>query len=427
MDPLGKKEALRRIISIYRKTYGGNFCIEEFDRYNSDVQQRIKRQGREDVPREQKIDITIVVDMLLTGFDSKYLNTLYVDKGLQYHGLIQAFSRTNRVLNDRKPFGKILDFRAQSADALNTAVKLFSGERDKSKDAAKIWLTKSAEEVVELLDVAVQRLYTMMKSHGLEPEPEEVPNLKGDAARAEFVEIFKDVQRPILQLDQYIDIPPELQARIDAIMPPEKRLAFRTAYLELGRELRQKGAAESPDDASEPTDVMQDIDFELVLFASAIIDYDYIISLIARMVNEKEPERREVTREEIVALLRSHSNLPEDREDILEFVRHPEVINGRTADEISDEFRRFREAKWHRQLQELAHRYGVDQEGLSEFIESTLHVMRYDDSHLSDLFTDEGLGWRDRVAKKNALRADLVPLIRLRAAGQEIDNLPADV
>lgn len=427
VDPLGKKEALRRIISIYRKTYGGNFCIEEFDRYNSDVQQRIKRQGREDVPREQKIDITIVVDMLLTGFDSKYLNTLYVDKGLQYHGLIQAFSRTNRVLNDRKPFGKILDFRAQSADALNTAVKLFSGERDKSKDAAKIWLTKSAEEVVELLDVAVQRLYTMMKSHGLEPEPEEVPNLKGDAARAEFVEIFKDVQRPILQLDQYIDIPPELQARINAIMPPEKRLAFRTAYLELGRELRQKGAAESPDDASEPTDVMQDIDFELVLFASAIIDYDYIISLIARMVNEEEPERREVTREEIVALLRSHSNLPEDREDILEFVRHPEVINGRTADEISDEFRRFREAKWHRQLQELAHRYGVDQEGLSEFIESTLHVMRYDDSHLSDLFTDEGLGWRDRVAKKNALRADLVPLIRLRAAGQEIDNLPADV
>ena len=427
VDPLGKKEALRRIISIYRKTYGGNFCIEEFDRYNSDVQQRIKRQGREDVPREQKIDITIVVDMLLTGFDSKYLNTLYVDKGLQYHGLIQAFSRTNRVLNDRKPFGKILDFRAQSADALNTAVKLFSGERDKSKDAAKIWLTKSAEEVVELLDVAVQRLYTMMKSYGLEPEPEEVPNLKGDAARADFVEIFKDVQRSILQLDQYIDIPPELQARIDAIMPPEKRLAFRTAYLELGRELRQKGAAESPDDASEPTDVMQDIDFELVLFASAIIDYDYIISLIARMVNEEEPERREVTREEIVALLRSHSNLPEDREDILEFVRHPEVINGRTADEISDEFRRFREAKWHRQLQELAHRYGVDQEGLSEFIESTLQVMRYDDSHLSDLFTDEGLGWRDRVAKKNALRADLVPLIRLRAAGQAIDNLPADV
>jgi type I site-specific deoxyribonuclease, hsdR family len=427
VDPLGKKEALRRIIGIYRKTYGGNFCIEEFDRYNSDVQQRIKRQGREDVPREQKIDITIVVDMLLTGFDSKYLNTLYVDKGLQYHGLIQAFSRTNRVLNDRKPFGKILDFRAQSADALNTAVKLFSGERDKSKDAAKIWLVEPVEKKVEQLEEAVGDFCNVMLSRGLKPVPEEVPNLKGDAARAELVERFKAVQRLMLQCNQYVDIPPELQARINAIMPPDTYQAFRTAYLELGRELRQKGTAESPDDASDPTDVMQDIDFELVLFASAIIDYDYIISLIARMVNEAEPERREVTCEEIVALLRSHSNLPEDREDILEFVCHPEVINGRTADEISDEFRRFREAKWHRQLQELAHRHGVDQEGLSEFIESTLDVMRYDDSHLSDLFTDEGLGWRDRVTKKNALRADLVPLIRLRAAGQAIDNLPADV
>lgn len=427
VDPLGKKEALRRIIGIYRKTYGGNFCIEEFDRYNSDVQQRIKRQGREDVPREQKIDITIVVDMLLTGFDSKYLNTLYVDKGLQYHGLIQAFSRTNRVLNDRKPFGKILDFRAQSADALNTAVKLFSGERDKSKDAAKIWLVEPVEKKVEQLEEAVGDFCNVMLSRGLKPVPEEVPNLKGDAARAELVERFKAVQRLMLQCNQYVDIPPELQARINAIMPPDTYQAFRTAYLELGREMRQKRAAESPDDGSEPTDVMQDIDFELVLFASAIIDYDYIISLIARMVNEAEPERREVTREEIVALLRSHSNLPEDREDILEFVCHPEVINGRTADEISDEFRRFREAKWHRLVHQMAHRHGVDQEGLSEFIESTLDVMRYDDSHLSDLFTDEGLGWRDRVTKKNALRADLVSLIRFRAAGQAIDNLPADV
>lgn len=427
VDPLGKKEALRRIISMYNQTYNTLHCIEEFDRYSRDLQQRIKWQGREDVPREQKIDITIVVDMLLTGFDSKYLNTLYVDKGLQYHGLIQAFSRTNRVLNERKPFGKILDFHAQSADALNTAVELFSGERDKSKDAAKIWLVEPAEVKVEQLEEAAQGLRSMMESHGLKPVPEEVPNLRGDAARAEFVEQFKPLQRILIQLDQYVDIPPELQARIDAIISPDERQAFRTAYLELAREMRQKRAAESADGAAEPTTVMQDIDLELVLFASALIDYDYIISLIARMVNEEEPERREVTREGIVALLSSHSNLPEDREDILEFVCHPEAINGRTADEISDEFRRFREAKWHRLVHQMAQRHGVDQGRLSDFIESTLDVMRYDDSHLSDLFTDEGLGWRDRVTKKNALRADLLPLIRLRAAGQTIDNLPADV
>lgn len=424
VDPLGKKEALRRIISMYNRSYHTQHCVEEFDRYSRDVQQRIKWQGRNEVTKEERIDITIVVDMLLTGFDSKYLGILYVDKGLQYHGLIQAFSRTNRVLNDRKPFGKILDFRAQSADALNTAVELFSGEHGKAKEAAKIWLTEPIEVKVEQFAEAVQGLNDLMARHGLEAKPEEVPNLKGDAARAEFVEAFKEVQRLKLQLDQYIDTPPELQTRIDAIMPPEKHQAFRTAYLETARELRQKRAT---DPTTERTDAMQqDIDFELVLFASALIDYDYIISLIARMVNEPEPERREATREEIALLLSSHSNLPEDRADILDFVQHPELINGHTAEEISDEFRRFREAKWDRQLQQLAQQHGVDPERLSAFIEYTLDVMRYNDGRLSDLFTDDRLNWLKRIEKKNRLRADLVPLIRLRAAGQEIDNLPSE-
>ena len=425
VNPLGKKEALRRIISIYQKTYGGNFCIEEFDRYNCDVQERIKKQGWDKLPREEKIDITIVVDMLLTGFDSKYLNTLYVDKGLQYHGLIQAFSRTNRVLNDRKPFGKILDFRAQSADALNTAVELFSGERDKTKEVTKIWLVESAHEVVQQFEEAVRQFRSVMESRGLAAEPEEVPNLAGDIARAEFVERFKEVQRLKLRLDQYLDITPEDQQLIEAIMPPEKHQAFRTAYLEAARQLRQKQAADSPDSATEPDAMQQDIDFELVLFASAIIDYDYIMALISRLVTE-EPERREMTREELVALIRSHSNLPDEQDDILDFIQHPEDINGRTAEEISDDFRRFREAKWNRHLRELAHRHGVDQERLSAFIESTLDIMRYDDGRLSDLFTDADLDWLERVSRKNHLRADLIPLIRRRAAGQEVDSLPSE-
>ena len=424
VNPLGKKEALRRIISIYNQTYHTQHCIEEFDRYNCDVQERIKKQGWDKLPREEKIDITIVVDMLLTGFDSKYLGTLYVDKGLQYHGLIQAFSRTNRVLNDRKPFGKILDFRAQSADALNTAVELFSGERDKTKEVTKIWLVESAHEVVQQFGEAVRQFRSVMESRGLAAEPEEVPNLAGDIARAEFVERFKEVQRLKLRLDQYLDITPEDQQLIEAIMPREKHQAFRTAYLEAARQLRQKQAADSPDSATEPDAMQQDIDFELVLFASAIIDYDYIMALISRLVTE-EPERREMTREELVALIRSHSNLPDEQDDILDFIQHPEDINGRTAEEISDDFRRFREAKWNRQLQQLAHRHGVDQERLSAFIESTLDIMRYDDGRLSDLFTDADLDWLERVSRKNHLRADLIPLIRRRAAGQEVDSLPA--
>jgi len=112
-QPEEKKAALKAIIDDYNSQYGTNHGINQFDLYYQDVQQRIKDQKytNADYPRKNKIDIVIVVDMLLTGFDSKYLNTLYVDKSLKHHGLIQAFSRTNRVLNDTKPHGMILDFR----------------------------------------------------------------------------------------------------------------------------------------------------------------------------------------------------------------------------------------------------------------------------------------------------------------------------
>src|SRR5690606_1670494 len=112
----------------------------------------------------EKIDIIIVVDMLLTGFDSKFLNTLYVDKNLKYHGLIQAFSRTNRVLNDSKPYGNILDFRQQEP-AVNEAIALFSGE--KIDNPRQIWLVDPAPQVIQSLQSAVQSLGEFMESQGL--------------------------------------------------------------------------------------------------------------------------------------------------------------------------------------------------------------------------------------------------------------------
>lgn len=108
-EPEEKKAALKAIIDDYNALYGTNHTINDFDLYYQDVQKRIKDQQypNKDLKHAEKIDLVIVVDMLLTGFDSKYLNTLYVDKDLKFHGLIQAFSRTNRVLNDTKLYGNI--------------------------------------------------------------------------------------------------------------------------------------------------------------------------------------------------------------------------------------------------------------------------------------------------------------------------------
>ena len=205
--------------------YGTNHRISEFDLYYQDVQKRIKDQQwpNSDFPHAQKIVITLVVDMLLTGFDSKYLNTIYVDKNLKHHGLIQAFSRTNRVLNGTKPYGNILDFRQQQ-DAVDAAIALFSGE--KTGDAAReIWLVDKASVVIQKLEAAVQKLDGFMKSQGLATASEAVPNLKGDAARAAFINHFKVVQRLKTQLDQYTDLTGEDAANPKARSPqdPQER------------------------------------------------------------------------------------------------------------------------------------------------------------------------------------------------------------
>ena len=161
-EPDKKKQALMGIIKEYNEQYGTSHDINNFDGYYQDIQQRIKDQkySNTDYSHKNKIDITIVVDMLLTGFDSKYLNTLYVDKNLKYHGLIQAFSRTNRVLNDTKPYGNILDFRNQS-DEVDKAIALFSG-KDNSSRAKEIWLVDPAPKVVEKLDQAVKELERLL-------------------------------------------------------------------------------------------------------------------------------------------------------------------------------------------------------------------------------------------------------------------------
>uniref|UniRef100_UPI000593725C type I restriction enzyme subunit R domain-containing protein n=1 Tax=Chromobacterium haemolyticum TaxID=394935 RepID=UPI000593725C len=152
VEPEKKKQALESIVADYNARYGTNHRLSEFDLYYQDVQKRIKDQQwpNSDYPAAQKIDITIVVDMLLTGFDSKFLNTLYVDKNLKHHGLIQAFSRTNRVLNGSKPYGNILDFRQQQA-SVDAAIALFSGEKT-ADQAREIWLVDKAPIVIQKLE-----------------------------------------------------------------------------------------------------------------------------------------------------------------------------------------------------------------------------------------------------------------------------------
>jgi len=133
--PRQRRRPSKNIIARYNERFGTNHRIEEFDLYYQDVQQRHQEQQfpNADLPKShEKLDITIVVDMLLTGFDSKYPQHALHQQDLKHHGLIQAFSRTNRVLNDSKPYGHILDFRGQQKEVDAAIAPLFRREADQS-------------------------------------------------------------------------------------------------------------------------------------------------------------------------------------------------------------------------------------------------------------------------------------------------------
>jgi type I restriction enzyme, R subunit len=426
VEPEKKKEALKAILADYNTRYGTNHKIGEFDLYYQDVQKRIKDQQwpdadlRKAYPNQlhHKIDITIVVDMLLTGFDSKFLNTLYVDKNLKHHGLIQAFSRTNRVLNATKPYGNILDFRQQQG-AVDAAIALFSGEAAAEK-AREIWLVDKAPVVIQKLESAVQKLDSFMKSQGLDCAPEAVPNLKGDAARAAFIEHFKEVQRLKTQLDQYTDLTPENAAAIEQVLPRDNLVGFRGAYLETAQRLR----AQQGKGADKPTQEADQLDFEFVLFASAVIDYDYIMGLIARF-SEATPGKQKMSREELVGLIQSDAKFMDEREDIAAYIATLKAGEGLSEKAIREGYSRFKAQKNAAELAGIAIKHGLVTEALQGFVDGILQRMIFDGEALTDLMEPLGLNWKARRVKELDLMGDLMPLLLKRAGGREISGLSA--
>lgn len=424
-EPDAKKVALQAIIASYNARFGTNHNIEEFDLYYQDVQQRIKDQQWHDADlrkasphiAQHKLDITIVVDMLLTGFDSKYLNTLYVDKNLKYHGLIQAFSRTNRVLNDTKPYGHILDFRGQE-EAVKAAITLFSGL--KIEKAREIWLVDKAPVVIDQLKEAKQALQSFMQSYGLAGKPEDIPKLQGDEARIGFVEAFKKVQKLQTQLDQYTDLTPEQEETIQTILPKDELNAFRGQYLETAKRLRDERAKPG----NPKSEQMEQLDFEFVLFASSTIDYDYIMKLIADF-STKKPGKDTMSREQLVGLIAGDAKFIEERDDITEYVMSLKAGEGLDERAIRAGYQQFKATKAARELAELSAKYGLPTVALQSFVDSVLERRIFDGEQLTELLAPLELGWKARTQKELALMTELVPLLKKRAGGREISGLQA--
>ena len=279
----------------------------------------------------------------------------------------------------------------------------------------------SAPKVIEKLDAAVRKLDDFMKSQGLENAPESVPNLKGDEARAAFVNHFKEVQRLKTQLDQYTDLTEEDKGSIEKILPRENLLGFRGAYLETAQRLKEQ-RGKGGDTAT--TDDVDQLDFEIVLFASALIDYDYIMGLIARF-SQQGPGKTKMSREQLIGLIQSDAKFMNEREDIAEYIGTLKAGEGLSETAIRDGYRQFKDEKNAAELAAIAARHHLATAALQGFVDTILQRLVFDGEQLSDLMAPLELGWKARTQAELALMADLVPLLTKRAQGRDISGLSA--
>ena len=417
-DPNGNREALAQIIDEYNKLFGTNFSVEQFDEYYRDVQQRVKDQkyANKDYPHSKKLDVVIVVEMMLTGFDSKFLNTLYVAKDLKWHGLIQAFSRTNRTLDGTKPYGNIICYR-NLEKAMEDAMVLFSGyDTEKGKE---YWLVEPVEDVVEQFKEKVTQLQAMMNGIGLDCKPEEVINIPQGENTNNFIDAFKDVQRLALKIDQYVDIPEDLKETIEHVMPEDTLQQFRTAYLDLARRTRDNSGGDTEDeiDDVEP-------DFELSLFSSALVDYDYIMRLLAKYT-DTHYEKVKITKEQLLEILAGSVDLMNEREYLKAFIEQELTKgSGMSEQEIRQRYEAFKDKRFNQQIVTLANNYGIETAALEGFVSDTVKLRRIDEDMLRELLSHID-GWKQRKRAKEELLVRLAPIFDLLTGGSTIEGLNA--
>ena len=242
-------------------------------------------------------------------------------------------------------------------------------------------------------------------------EPEEVYNIKDHSARLEFINCFKEVQRIKTQLDQYTDLNEEQKAKIEQLLPEEELRSFRVSYLDIAKQLKdiqQKEGSNAPP-------VIQQLEFEFVLFASALIDYDYTMNLIAKYT-QGAPKKQKMTRDQLIGVLSSSANLMDGRDDIIGYIDTLQVGKALNENEIRNGYIHFKAEKTGKELSTIAQKNGLEISALKQFSEIVLSRMIFDGEKLSELFTPLDLGWKERSKREEALMKDLSPLLKKLAS-----------
>ncbi|AUC76141.1 type I restriction endonuclease subunit R [Olleya sp. Bg11-27] len=341
------REKLDEYISDYNQMYNTSFSTkdsQQFENYFKDISKRLKEREKTTFQDKDRLDIVIVVNMMLTGFDAKKVNTLYVDKNLKYHGLIQAYSRTNRILGEQKSQGNILCFR-NLKKATDEAITLFS-----NKDAIEDIILPPYEAIAEKFDDALKNLLEIV------PTFQSVDTLPTEAEELQFIEAFRRLLRAKNVLESYTDFDWE-----DLGIDEQTFEDYKSKYLDLHDKVKN-------DSQKHKTSILDDIDFELELIHRDQINVAYILQLLAKLKHSKSADAK-AQKKAIIDLLSGDVELRSKRELIEKFIEEnlPHISD---VDAIQDEFERF----WHEEkvlaLAKLCEEENLDKAQFKALIES---------------------------------------------------------
>jgi type I restriction enzyme, R subunit len=311
LDKVSKhsRDKLESYVQDYNKLFSTNYTTKDslsFYNYYRDIAERV---------RKKEIDLLLVVNMFLTGFDSQLLNTLYVDKNLKYHGLLQAYSRTNRIINERKSQGNIVVFRNLKT-ATDNAITLFS-----NKNAKEVIFMESYEFYLGKLNEAIQALKNFVGN------PQAVNELVGEEAKLTFVSLFRDVLRIRNILTTFSQF-----KYSDLLMNEQEFADYTSKYLDLYREVKSAHSQEK-------VSILDDVDFEVELLRNDIINVDYILKLLKQLVDAAEYEKDDIIKS-IFNSLNSEPQLRSKKELIEQFIKGT-IPNIKNSDDIEEEFEKF--------------------------------------------------------------------------------------
>ena len=300
------RDFLEDCIKDYNQQYSTNFSTDRFYDYYRDLQKRIKN---------KEVDLVLVVNMFLTGFDSPRLNTLYVDKNLRYHGLIQAYSRTNRLLNSDKPHGNIISFR-NLKEATDKALALFGDENAKEVVFKKPYEVQKKEFEDKLAELRAQV-----------SDIAAVDELKGEEEKAKFVQTFRDLLRIKSSLETFAEF-----SFTTLGITEQEFYDYQSKYLDIYEDRKNND--------NETESILDQIDFEIELTVRDVVDFDYIIQLIAGLKNISSEVVRKKKTDEVLRLFDRDMQLRKKKDLIRKFIEEnlPKISKSDDVEKAFSEF-----------------------------------------------------------------------------------------